>query len=72
MTTTANASRYAPRGIDKAKPVSVRFLPSERVEIVDSAADDGRSAGAFTRLMALKGFELWKAEKKQAERGVVN
>lgn len=67
MTTTANASRYAPRGIQKDKPVSVRFLPAERVEIVGSAADDGRSAGAFTRLMALKGYELWKAEKQAAK-----
>lgn len=72
MTTTANASRYAPRGIDKAKPVSVRFLPDERMKIVDSAEAEGRSAGAFTRLMTLKGYALWEAEKKREAQGAVN
>lgn len=72
MTTTANASRYAPRGIQKDKPVSVRFLPEERVKFVASAKDEGRSTGAFTRLMAIKGYALWEAEKQKTAQGVVN
>lgn len=67
MTTTAKASRYAPRGIQKDKPISVRFLPDERVEIVEGALDEGRSAGAFTRLMTLKGLAMWRAEKQAAK-----
>ena len=72
MTTTANASRYAPRGVQKDKPIPVRFFSAERAEFMEEAAKVDRSAAAFTRLMALKGFELWKAEKRQAEQGGAN
>lgn len=72
MTTNANASRYAPRGLEKGKPLTVRFLPEERVEIMEAAAQDDRSAASFTRLMALKGLELWKAEKKKSIQGTGN
>ena len=72
MTTTAHASRYAPRGLEKGKPLTVRFLPEERDEIMEVAAKDDRSAAAFTRLMALKGLALWKAEKQQAAQNTGN
>ncbi len=72
MTTTANASRYAPRGVQKDKPIPVRFYSAERTRFMEEAAKDGRSAAAFTRLMALKGFEQWEAEKRQAAQGAVN
>lgn len=72
MTTTANASRYAPRGLEKGKPLTVRFLPEERAELMEEAGRDDRSVASFTRLMALKGFELWKAEKKREAQGTVN
>jgi hypothetical protein len=67
MTTTANASRYAPRGLEKGKPLTVRFLPEERVELMAEATRDDRSAASFTRLMALKGLALWKAEQQAAK-----
>lgn len=72
MTTTANASRYAPRGLEKGKPLTVRFLPEERDELMDAAAKDDRSTASFTRLMALKGLVLWKAEKQQAIKATGN
>jgi hypothetical protein len=66
MTTTAPASSYAPRGVEKDKPITVRFMPDERAQLVDEAAKESRSTGAFTRLMTIKGLEAWKAEKLAA------
>lgn len=63
MTTTANASQYAPRGVQKDKPIPVRFFPDERTKFMDAAAKADRSAAAFTRLMALKGYAQWEAEQ---------
>lgn len=65
MTPLENSSRYAPRGIEKDKPFSVRFLPQERVAIMEEASKESRSGSAFVRLMTLKGMAAWKAEKSE-------
>ena len=58
MTRSQKTAKRAPNGVVTDKPIPVRLMPEERQQFVAKAKGESRSTAAFTRLMALRGFEV--------------
>lgn len=67
MPTTPSATkRRAPKGVVTDKPVAVRFLPVEREELKELAAEQQRTLSAMTRIATMRGVAVMKAERRKA------
>lgn len=59
----STAKRRAPSGVDLDLPVTVRFLPEEREEVIKLSKRDGRTYGSFVRMIYLIGLAEWKRQQ---------
>lgn len=59
----STSKRRAPAGVDLDLPVTVRFMPEERSEIVDLSKQDGRTMSSFVRMIFLLGLAEWKRQR---------
>ena len=67
MANPQTTAKRAPNSVVTDKPIPVRLMPDEREQFVAKAKGESRSTAAFTRLMALRGFEVtYKTEAKGA------
>lgn len=57
------AKRRAPSGVDLDLPVTVRFMPEEREEVIKLSKRDGRTYGSFVRMIYLIGLAEWKRQQ---------
>ncbi len=55
--------RYNPSGVETELPVTVRFMPEERQEIIAFAKEEGRSLSNFVRFIFLLGLAEWKRQR---------
>ena len=60
---TSTPKRRAPAGVDLDLPVTVRFMPEERTEIVKLSKHDGRTMSSFVRMVFLIGLTEWKRQR---------
>ena len=56
----ARHRRRSPPGVARERPIQVRFMPAEREEINDLAAQDARTLSSFVRTVFLLGLPEWK------------
>lgn len=59
----STSKRRAPAGVDLDLPVTVRFMPEERTEIVGLSKQDGRTMSSFVRMVFLLGLAEWKRQR---------
>lgn len=59
----STSKRRAPAGVDLELPVTVRFMPDERTEIVGLSKQDGRTMSSFVRMIYLLGLAEWKRQR---------
>ncbi|MDC7707723.1 hypothetical protein [Vogesella indigofera] len=59
----STSKRRAPAGVDLDLPVTVRFMPDERTEIVGLSKQDGRTMSSFVRMIYLLGLAEWKRQR---------
>lgn len=59
----STSKRRAPAGVDLDLPVTVRFMPEERTEIVALSKQDGRTMSSFVRMVFLLGLAEWKRQR---------
>lgn len=59
----STAKRRAPSGVDLDLPVTVRFMPEEREEVIKLSKRDGRTYGSFVRMIYLIGLAEWKRQQ---------
>lgn len=59
----STSKRRAPAGVDLDLPVTVRFMPDERTEIVGLSKQDGRTMSSFVRMIFLLGLAEWKRQR---------
>ena len=58
----STSKRRAPAGVDLELPVTVRFMPDERTEIMNLSKQDGRTMSSFVRMIYLLGLAEWKRQ----------
>lgn len=59
----STSKKRAPSGVDLDLPVTVRFMPEERTEIVKLSKHDGRTMSSFVRMVFLIGLTEWKRQR---------
>lgn len=59
----STSKRRAPAGVDLDLPVTVRFMPEEREEIMALSKQDGRTMSSFVRMVFLLGLAEWKRQR---------
>lgn len=59
----STSKRRAPTGVNLELPVTVRFLPEERDEVIKLSKLDGRTMGSFVRMVFLLGLAEWKRQR---------
>lgn len=63
MSTNAQITRHrsgAVGRLEHEKPIALRLMPAERLEALEKAAAEDRSASNFARLIYLMGMEQYK------------
>lgn len=62
---TSIPKRRAPAGVDLDLPVTVRFMPDERKEIMGLSKQDGRTMSSFVRMIYLIGLAEFKRQQNK-------
>ncbi len=56
----------SPRGVLTEKPVYMRLLPAERLELEQLAVQENRSISSLARLLLLEGLAVYKSRSPRA------
>lgn len=65
--TSPKGPRRAPAGVMSSKPVSLRLLPAERIQLEQLARREPRSLASLARLIYLEGLPLYLAKASPFE-----
>lgn len=57
---------YGPRGM--TRPISLRLMPEERLDIEQIAHEEGRAVSPTCRMLCLKGLRVYRQERADMAR----